>query len=246
MISFKRIMLALIWICFTAQVAYAADLSVGCAANFTGPMKKLAVMYEKETGHKILCSFGSTGMFYGQITNGAPYDLFFAADEKRPALLYNSGLAEKPVLYATGKAVLWSSDKGLAEARDWKEAVISSNIEHVAISNPKTAPYGFAAQEALIKVALLDEITPKLVFGKSVGVAFQFAYSRSAEIGFIALSQGLSDKGMEGKYWDIPEAGKVKQSVSIIKSGNVTESGAFVAWMTTPTVRELISEYGYE
>ncbi|WP_031482837.1 molybdate ABC transporter substrate-binding protein [Maridesulfovibrio frigidus] len=246
MTLFKRVLLALLWICLTSQAVSAASLTVGCAANFTGAMKQLAVMYEKETGNEILCSFGSTGMLYGQITNGAPYDLFFAADEKRPDLLYTSGLAEKPLLYATGKAVLWSSDKGLAEALDWKEAVLSSKIEHVAISNPKTAPYGSAAQEALIKVGLLDKLTPKLVFGKSVGVAFQFAYSGSAEAGFIALSQALSGKGMEGKYWAIPEAGKVKQSVAIIKSGKVSESGAFLAWMKTPSVREVIKEYGYE
>lgn len=133
-----------------AGTANAKSLSIACAANFTSAMKELVEVYEKETGVNVTCSFGSTGMLYGQIKNGAPYDLFFAADTKRPHLLFDEGKAFAPAIYARGHIVAWSASTELVSMPNWKEAVLSEAARRITIANPKTAPYGLQAEEALI------------------------------------------------------------------------------------------------
>lgn len=242
----KRILFAIICLCLLSSQAFAKEIRVAVAANFTAPMKELAELYSNKTGVDVVCTFGSTGMLYGQITKGAPYDLFFAADEKRPALLFEEGLAEKPALYAKGKAVLWSADASKANITDWKSVVTDPAIRKVGISNPKTAPYGLRATEAMKKAGIYKEVEPKLVFGKNVGMAFQYGYSGSAEVTFIALSQALSEKGKKGTYWVMEEAGPVHQASCILKRGDMDACAKFLAWMKTPEARKIIVSYGYE
>ncbi len=146
----KRSSLIFCWLCFMAGTANAKSLSIACAANFTSAMKELVEVYEKETGVNVTCSFGSTGMLYGQIKNGAPYDLFFAADTKRPHLLFDEGKAFAPAIYARGHIVAWSASTELVSMPNWKEAVLSEAARRITIANPKTAPYGLQAEEALI------------------------------------------------------------------------------------------------
>jgi len=242
---FKKTLFIVAALFLMAGPARAASLNVACAANFTGPMKELAALYQDKTGTEVTCTFGSTGMFYGQITKGAPYDIFFAADEERPAKLFEEGRAEKPVLYAKGKVVLWTDDPALASLPDWKTAVADPAAKTVAIANPKTAPYGTMAEEAMAKVGLTGTVQPKLVFGKNVGMTFQFAYSGSADMAFIALSQALSDKGVAGKYWLVEEAGPVLQGACILSKGNA-DAAKFMKWLDTAEAKEIISRYGYE
>lgn len=224
----------------------AKALSIACAANFTATMQELVALYEIESGVTITCTFGSTGMLYGQIKNGAPYDLFFAADMKRPQLLFDEGYSLPPAPYAKGRVVAWSANKTLASAPDWKEAVTADVVQRVGMANPNTAPYGLRAEEALIEVGLIDSITPKLVFGKNVGAAFQYAYSGATTVSFVALSQALSSKGTEGVYWPIPEAHPIEQAACILKTGKTHLALALLEWLKTSTAQTVIKRYGYE
>ena len=234
------------WLCIMSGPAHAADLSVACAANFTTAMKELSAMYEEESGASVICAFGSTGMLYGQIRNGAPYDLFFAADEKRPKILHGEGLALAPVLYAKGRVAVWSGKEALSAMPGWKEVVSSDAVNRVGIANPKTAPYGQNAEEAMVSAGVLDIVQPKLAYGKSVGTAFQYAYSGAADVSFVALSQALSEKGSAGTYWLVPEADSVKQAVCILKNGKIKNASLFLEWLNTPVARGVIKRYGYE
>lgn len=242
----RRTLFIFFWIAMMARPVYSMEIPVACAANFTGPMKELAKLYEKESGNRLVCTYGSTGMFYGQIKNGAPYSIFFAADEKRPYLLYEAGLAEKPFAYAEGKVVLWTIEKDLFEKMSWKDALTAAVVKHIGMANPETAPYGEKAMEALVSSGLYQMVQDRIAYGKSVGIAFQYGFSGATDVSFIALSQALSDKGMSGKYWEIAEAGKVKQAACVLKSGHSKEAQAFVKWMESPPVRKIIGGYGYE
>lgn len=242
----KKLILSFCWLCLLASPAQAETLSIACAANFTAAMKELAEVYSGETGIEVRTSFGSTGMLYGQITKGAPYDLFFAADERRPAMLHEQGLSLPPVLYAKGRVVVWSKQPDLASMPNWKEAILSTQCARVGIATPATAPYGLKAEEAMKAVGILDEVTPKLAFGKSVGTAFQYAYSTSADASFVALSQAISDKGADGTFWPIPEAGAVNQAACVLTSGKQGPATDFLNWLDTEAARTVITRYGYE
>lgn len=240
----KMILFIACWLCSMAGSAQAADLSIACAANFTPAMKELITLYSKETGRTAECTYGSTGMLYGQIIKGAPYDLFLAADERRPAMLFDDGVALKPTLYAKGKVVLWSANE-LPEKK-WTEVACSAAVHRVGIANPKTAPYGQRAVEAMATAHVYSKLEPKLVFGKSVGVSFQYAYSEAADISFVALSQALSSKGMQGTYWRVPQAGMVNQAGCILKNGRIQAASGFMEWLTHASTKAVIKKYGYE
>ncbi|MDC0335885.1 molybdate ABC transporter substrate-binding protein [Pseudodesulfovibrio sp.] len=242
----KKLIFIFCWISLMATPVQAATLRVACAANFTSPMKELAKQYRSATGDKIACTFGSTGMLYGQIINGAPYDLFFAADEKRPNMLFDQRQAERPVLYAKGTVVVWSAKTALASMPNWKEVVLAPASKRVGMASPKTAPYGLNAEKAMRTTGILKTVTPKLAYGKSVGVSFQYAYSRAVDSAFIALSQALSDKGLEGRYWIVPEADLVNQAACVLKRGNTQDAAKFLKWLNSNTAREIITRYGYE
>lgn len=242
----KKTFLIFCWLCLMASPVQAATLSVACAANFTSAMKDLASLYSKTHSTKVNCTFGSTGMLYGQIIKGAPYDLFFAADEKRPAMLHEQGLSDVPTRYAQGKVVVWSNREELSSMPNWKEVILSSACRRVGIANPKTAPYGLKAEAAMAAEGILKAVTPKLAFGKSVGTSFQYAYSGAANAAFVAKSQALSEKGAAGKYWPIPEAGTVNQAVCLLANGKKELATQFLDWLHTPTARAMIEGYGYE
>lgn len=242
----KRIICILCWLLIMASPAHAATLSVACAANFTSAMKELAALYEKTHATKVNCTFGSTGMLYAQIIKGAPYDLFFAADDARPALLHEQGLSAPPTLYARGKVVIWSNNKELASMPNWKEVVLSPACKRLGIANPKTAPYGLTAEAAMAAEGILESITTKLAFGKSVGTSFQYAYSGAANASFVSLSQALSDKGATGKFWPIPEAETVSQAACVLTKGKTQSAADFLNWLHTPTTRAVIKGYGYD
>ncbi|WP_319471321.1 molybdate ABC transporter substrate-binding protein [uncultured Pseudodesulfovibrio sp.] len=242
----KKFVYITLWIALLVSPAHAATLKVACAANFTSAMKELSAQYTKESGNKVNCTFGSTGMLYGQITKGAPYDLFFAADEKRPALLHDKGLGNTPELYAKGRVVVWSKSEKLAIMSNWKEVVLCSECRKVGIATPKTAPYGLKAEEAMKQTHVFTDVEPRLAFGKSVGMAFQYAYSGATDASFVALSQALSGKAAQGRYWPVPEAGPVNQAASVLKNGDTTLATAFLAWMKTPEAHAIVEKYGYE
>ena len=185
--------------------ARAAEVSVAVAANFTAPMQKLAQVFEQETGHKALLSFGSTGNFYAQIRNGAPFHVLLAADDDTPLKIEQEGLGVpgSRFTYAIGKLVLWSKQPGLVD--DKGDILRSGTFARIAIANPKLAPYGAAAIETMVKLGVLQVLQPRLVQGENIAQTYQFIATENAPLGFVALSQILRDgKIVQGSAWIVP------------------------------------------
>lgn len=233
-----------------AQVAGADEVHVAVAANFTGPMKDLAPLYEKATGDKLLLSFGSTGAFYAQIKNGAPFDVLLAADSETPKKAVEEGLGVvgTTFTYAVGKLVLWSANTGLVK-EDPK--VLSTDIvKHVAVANPKLAPYGLAAYEAIKSLGLESVVKPKIVEGDNIGKTFQFVKTGNAEAGFIALSQCWKNgKFTSGSGWIVPQThySRIDQDAVLLKKGEKNEGAVrFLEYLKGSEEAARIREaYGY-
>ncbi|MHB1176372.1 MAG: molybdate ABC transporter substrate-binding protein [Sulfuriferula sp.] len=229
--------------------ASAGEVQVAVAANFTAPMKIIAADFEKATGEKTELSFGSTGELYTQIRNGAPFEVFLAADEATPAKLIKEGraLAESRFTYATGSLVLWSAKPGFV---DNEGAVLKkSAFAHLALAAPKLAPYGAAAIETLSKIGLLDALSPKFVQGESIGQAYQFVSTGNAEIGFVALSQVYANgKLTSGSVWIVPSNlyQPIRQDAVILTRGkNNPAVRALIKFLKTKQAQDVIRSYGY-
>lgn len=245
-----RLIPALIFAVAGPSAAWAAEAQVAVAANFTEPIKAIAAVLEKTTGHTIKVSLGATGAFYTQIKNGAPFDVFLAADDERPAMLEKEGLTAPNTrfTYAVGKLVLWSVDP--AKVDDKGEILKSPQVRKVAFANPKTAPYGAAAVEVMDKLGLADALKPKLVQGESIGQTFNFVKTGNADIGFVAMSQVLEGgKLKEGSMWVILQEnyGTIRQDAVVLKRGENNEAAiALMKLLQSPNIKDLIRSYGYD
>jgi len=223
------------------------EIRVAVATNFIRTIEKLASRYEAETGSRLKLSAGATGMLYAQILNYAPYDLFLAADEKRPALLHEKELCETPFTYATGRVVLWSARKDLNQKENWRQVVSRDDIARIAIANPETAPYGEAALAAMRKTGLEQGLQNRLVYGQNVGQAFQYGQQGVVDLAFVAQSFALSEHGRKGKTWLLSEALPVDQMGCILKdSPHKALASNFVAYLHTDRSKTLLSELGYK
>jgi molybdate transport system substrate-binding protein len=235
-------------VCLPAETAASQkEIKVAVATNFTAAMDVISDRYEKQTGIAIKRSASATGILYVQIINSAPFDLFLAADEKRPALLHQLELCEEPFTYATGEVVLWSTRSDLDETQDWHQTVLRNDVKRIAIPNPETAPYGEAAVQALKKSGLAEMVHNRLVYGQNVGQAFQYARQESADLAFVARTYALSELGRQGKSWDLPEAPPVVQNGCILKHNGDRETVLdFVAYLRTNEARKILATFGYE
>ncbi len=222
-------------------------LTIAVASNFMEAMDAIVAAYEVQTGKKVQTVYSSTGKLYVQITNGAPYDLFLAADAERPELLAKEVLCEEPFVYAVGEAVLWSKNTSLAVEQHWQDVVVRDDIRKIAVSSPQTAPYGAAALAAVKGKVFAAAIEKKLVYGQNVAQAFQFAFHGSADLAFTALSFALSNEGRRGVYWQIPEAEKVVQKGCVPK-GTKNKDGvaAFLDFFHGQRARSILTEFGYK
>ncbi len=230
--------------------AWAARIHVAVAANFHNPFKTIATAFEKQTGHEVRIIPGSTGKLYAQIIHGAPYDLFLAADSKRPALL-EEGKKVVPATrftYALGRITLWSPDPGL-NMQDGKSILQDKDIQRIAIANPKTAPYGLAAMQTLKKLGLWKDLRSRLIQGENIGQTFQFVSSRNAPLGFVALSQVLDPANTQpGSRWDVPDDlyDPIRQDAVIIKRAeHNTAARALWEFLQSKTSRDIIEKFGY-
>lgn len=189
------------------STAFAAQIRVAVASNFTSAAKMLQLEFEQQSQHTLSLSFGSTGKHYAQIRNGAPFDIFLAADAERPERLQREGFAvsDNRFTYALGKLVLWSS--ALPDLSE--ETLSTTDFRHLAIANPELAPYGQAATQVLDRLGLSANLQERLAFADNVGQAFAFVHTGNAELGFIAQSQlvaqKLVDKELSGSFWKVPE-----------------------------------------
>lgn len=237
-------------IALSSAPAQAEDVQVAVAANFTAPMKLIAADFEKDTGHKAVLTFGATGKFYAQITNGAPFEVFLAADDETPAKLEKEGAAVNGTrfTYATGKLVLWSAQPGVVDAQG--EVLKKGDFKKIAIAAPKLAPYGAAAVETINKLGLQAALEPKLVQGESIGQAFSFVSTGNAELGFIALSQVYEGgKIKSGSAWIVPANlhSPIRQDAVLLAKAKDSKAAAqLMAYLKTDKARAVIRSFGYE
>lgn len=229
--------------------AFAEQALVAVAANFVPPFREIAMEFEKSTGHQLQVAGGSSGNFYSQIKNGAPFDVFFSADMERPKKLEDEGLGVKDsrFTYAIGRLVLWSPNADLIKG---EETLGFKQYKKLAMANPKTAPYGVAAMQALQKLELWDSLQSQIVMGESLGQTMGFIESGNAQLGFIALSQALDSKIKgKGSRWDVPTNlhEPIKQDVILLTKGkdNVAAK-ALLEFMGGPQARKTVEHYGYE
>ena len=219
------------------------------AANFTAPMNVIAEAFEKDTGHKAKLAFGSTGKFYAQIKNGAPFEVLLSADDETPAKLVQEGTAEfaSRFTYAIGSLVLWSSKPGFVDAKG--EVLRRGLYGKLALANPKTAPYGRAAIETLTKLGLKSAAEPKFVQGESIAQTFQFVSSGNAELGFVALSQVMKDgKVQEGSAWVVPADlhEPIRQDAVLLTAGRSNLAAqALLDYLKSEKARQVIRSFGY-
>ncbi|MGE4292841.1 MAG: molybdate ABC transporter substrate-binding protein [Desulfovibrio sp.] len=226
--------------------AFAADLFIAQAANFMPAMKEIIPIFETKTGLSVEATYTSTGKLYGQITNGAPFDLFLAADEARPAKLFADGQSTEPFVYAKGQVVVWTMKKELC-GMSWKDAVMSDGVVKVGIANVETAPYGTSSMKAMQAVGIWDAMQPKLVFGQSISQPFQFASTGAADAGFCAYSSFFTEEGQKGCIIAVPEAPEVIQAGCVLKTAPHPDAAAkFAEFLNTPEVAAIKAKYGYK
>lgn len=235
---------------FALNGAWADEVQVAVAANFTAPIQAIAQDFEKDTGHKLVAAYGATGQFYAQIKNGAPFEVFLSADDSTPAKLEE----EKAIVpgsrftYAIGTLALWSAQPGYVDAKG--DVLQKNQFKHLSIANPKTAPYGLAATQVLAKLNLTEATKPKLVEGQNITQAFQFVSTGNAELGFVALSQIYKDgKVQTGSAWIVPASmhDPIRQDAVILEKGKDNPAAkALVDYLKGPKAAAVIKSYGYE
>jgi len=224
-------------------------LTAAVAANFTGTMQKLIPLFEQRTGHQIRASYGSTGKLYAQIRQGAPFDIFLAADRERPVLLEREqlGVAGSRFTYARGRLVLWSRSK---DAFNDPEAYLTaSNAPRLAIGNPRTAPYGMAAMEVFTALGLQDTVRQRLVRGDSIAQTFQFVATGNAEAGFVALAQLRAWEGESGASWVVPASLHQpidQQAILLNRSKHPEAAKAWLEFLVSKEARAIIEKDGYD
>jgi molybdate transport system substrate-binding protein len=239
----------LIALTFATSPARADEVPVAVAANFSAPMKEIAAAFERETGHKVLISSGSTGKLAEQIRNGAPFQLLLAADDRTPAALEAEKLTVPGTrfTYAIGRLVLWSPRPGFVDGKG--EVLKRGGFQHLAVANPKLAPYGAAAMEAMTKMGVLATIEPKIVTGENIAQTQQFVSSGNAELGFVALSQVTKEgKPVEGSMWVVPEElhSPIRQDAVLLQAGKGKAAAeALLRFLRGDRARAVIASFGY-
>lgn len=234
--------LALVWGGATAR---AGEAQVAVAANFTEPANEIAKLFTEKTGHTLKLSFGPSGQFFTQISQGAPFEVFLSADDTRPAQAVKDGLAVagSEFTYALGTLVLWSHDPALVTG---PETLRDMSFAKIAIADPKAAPYGTAAVETMRKLGVYEALTPKIVQGQSIAQAFQFVDTGNAELGFVALSQVIKVEG--GSRWVVPDDlhAPIRQDAVLLRTGADSEAAkAFLDFLKGPEAAKVIESYGY-
>jgi molybdate transport system substrate-binding protein len=246
------ILLTAMW--FATELSCAAQKSqirVAAATDLQTTLPEIAAAFEARTGTHVEFVFGSSGNFFAQIQNGAPFDLFLSADNDYPRKLEDSGLAlpNTRVVYGLGRIALWMSRDSPCDPRreTWK-CLSDSGVKKIAIANPAHAPYGRAAVASLRAAGLYDQLKDKLVLGENISQAAQFVQSGNAQAGIVAYSLALSPAMRNGKWWEIPSElhPAIEQSAVILKSAkNQLATRAFLIFVTQGPGRAVLERYGF-
>lgn len=234
-----------------ATVAIAEELTIAAAADLNFAFREIVTEYERTSGNHVKLSLGSSGNFYAQIQNGAPFDLYFSADIAYPKKLVDAGLAVPDSLYqyATGRIVLWVPKDSSLDVTKGMDALLEPAIKKIAIANPKHAPYGRAAVSALEHYKLYDRVKDKFVLGENISQTAQFAQSGAADIGIIALSLALAPTVQPlGSYWLIPQEAhpSIDQGVVMIKASKNQDAGRkFLDFLQSPSTKAIMIRHGF-
>ncbi|TWO68398.1 molybdate ABC transporter substrate-binding protein [Caenimonas sedimenti] len=242
--------ICLLLLLFAVGTARAAEVQVAVAANFAAPMQKIAAAFQRETGHRALLAIGSTGRFYAQVKNGAPFQVLLAADDETPAKLAAEGraVASSRFTYAIGRLVLWSAQAGVVDAEG--KVLRDAGFERLAIADPKVAPYGAAAMDVITRMALPRGVIARIVQGESIGQAFQFVATGNAQLGFVALSQVMVDGRIEkGSAWVVPANlhTPLRQDAILLNTGHGNAAAtALLEFLRGDAARAIIRAHGYQ
>jgi molybdate transport system substrate-binding protein len=248
-----RVLIALLTLSSVASgtQAQGQEIRVAAAADLKFAMGELAEGFEKRTGTEVEVTYGSSGNFFSQIQNGAPFDLFFSADMEYPKNLEASGLAEPGTLhpYAVGRIVIWMPPESSVELSKlgWN-ALLDASVRKIAIANPEHAPYGGAAVAALQKAGIFEQVKAKLVYGENISQAAQFVQSGNAQAGIVAMSLAVSPGMKDGKRWEFPADmhPAIEQGAIILKSAkNKDAAKAFLEFGKSPAGIAILAKYGF-
>jgi molybdate transport system substrate-binding protein len=243
--------LMLLTVSVGAPAPAADELTIAAAADLTFAFKDVAAKFQAQSGDMVKLSFGSSGNFFSQIQNGAPYDLFFSADLSYAQKLEAAGLTEPGSLYkyAVGKIVLWVPADSKLDLSKGLSVLNDPAIHKIAIANPQHAPYGRAALAALKHVGIYDQIKDKIVLGENISQTAQFVQSGNADIGIIADSLALAPTMKDkGKYFEVPadDYPAIEQAAVILRSSKHQElARKFIAFLKQPATKELLQSYGF-
>jgi len=227
------------------------EIAVAAAADLKFAMGELAANFEKQTGTKVNVTYGSSGNFFSQIQNGAPFDLFFSADVEYAKKLEAGGQAEPGTLYeyAVGRIVIWCpGDSKVEVAKEGWNALLDASVQKIAIANPGHAPYGRAAVAALKKAGIYEKVEPKLVYGENISQAAQFVQSGNAQAGIIALSLAISPPMKDGKSWQVPAEmhPAIEQAAIVLKSAKHKDAArAFLEFVKSKEGRATLEKFGF-
>lgn len=246
-----RKLLALLLL-LTGAFATAQEITVAAAADMSAALPQLVEAYAKKTGQTAKLSFGASGNLANQIRNGAPFDVFFSADEDYPQQLIAEGLASKDTLYryAVGRLVLWvPNDSHLDLSKLGIKALLDPSVKKISIANPATAPYGRAAASALRHFGIYDQVSSRLVVGENISQAAEFVESGNAQAGLIALSHALAPAMKDkGRYWTIPlDAYPTLNQAAVVLSRSKQQDTArkFLDFLRSPEAASLLTGYGF-
>jgi molybdate transport system substrate-binding protein len=246
----QRLFGSVLMLCFCMTGLQAGEVRVAVAANFAAPMQRIAQLFEQDTGHKAMLSLGSTGNFYAQIRNGAPFDVLLAADDETPIKLEQEGLGVVGTrfTYAVGKLVLWSKRPGVVD--DKGDVLRRGSFQRLAVANPKLAPYGAAALEVLNQMGLMQTLSPKLVQGDNIAQTYQFVSTENAQLGFVALSQVWADGHItQGSGWIVPAHlyTPIQQDALLLARGQGNEAAkALMTYLRSNKIKWVIRAAGYQ
>lgn len=232
-----------------ASRAWADTVTVAVAANFSAPMQEIATAFAQDTGHRAELAFGATGKFYAQIVHGAPFGVLLAADEQTPQKIAAAGLGleSSRFTYAIGQLVLWSPQPGYVDAHG--DVLKTGPWTHLAIANPKLAPYGAAALQTLDQLGLTASVLPRVVQGENIGQTYQFVASGNAQLGLVALAQVMQQgKIAHGSAWVVPAAlhAPLRQDAILLQGAQHNPAAqALLDYLRGARARAIMQAYGY-
>jgi molybdate transport system substrate-binding protein len=237
-----------VWILALPHVAWSGEVYVAVASNFLSPLKEIATRYKQDTGDRLILISGSTGKLYAQARHGAPFDVFLAADSKRPALLEREGMGVigTRFTYAIGTLVLWGLELGRVQG---EESLAQMSKGKLAIANPKTAPYGRAAQQVLESLGFWEKLQPSLVRGENIAQTLQFVATGNAMLGFVAKSQVEDPRfKFKGSHWEVPVDmhEPILQQAILLNPGLANSSAKqFLEYLHGAIAKKIMGSYGF-